>query len=79
MQVPFFTALKKFVDFLKGVTDEPHEEEIVFAKVVLKNYPRKIKKELLDKDELQSRSEADSEAKEICQIKQEKTDTVEDQ
>ncbi len=40
-KVPFFEALRKFLDFLNGLTDEPHEEEIVFANVVLKNYPRK--------------------------------------
>jgi len=33
------------LDFLKGESEEPHEEEIVFANVILKNHPRKIKKE----------------------------------
>ena len=33
--------MRKFRDFLMGRTDEPHEEEIVFANVVLKNHPRK--------------------------------------
>ncbi len=44
-KVPFFSALKRYLDFLKGLSEEPHEEEIVFANVVLKNYPRKVKKE----------------------------------
>jgi len=33
--VPFYTALKRFLAFLNGETEEPHEEEIVFANVNL--------------------------------------------
>ena len=40
-KVPFYEALKKFRDFVTGKSDEPHEEEIVFANVVLKNFPKK--------------------------------------
>ena len=40
-KVPFFEALKKFRDFVTGEADEPHEEEVVFANVVLKNFPKK--------------------------------------
>lgn len=41
-KVPFFLALKKFRNYLTGVSNNPpDEEEIVFANVVLKNYPRK--------------------------------------
>ena len=51
-KVPFYEALKKFRDFVTGKSDEPHEEEIVFANVVLKNFPRKptIKQEPEDPD-----------------------------
>ena len=42
-QVPFFSALRRYVSFLRGETSEPHEEEIVFANVVLKNWSRKKK------------------------------------
>ena len=40
-KVPFFEALKKFRDFVNGEANEPEEEEIVFANVVLKNFPKK--------------------------------------
>ena len=40
-KVPFFEALKKFRDFVNGEAEEPEEEEIVFANVVLKNFPKK--------------------------------------
>jgi mismatch-specific thymine-DNA glycosylase len=40
-KVPFYDALRKFRDFLIGKTEEPHEEEIVFANVVLKNWQKK--------------------------------------
>merc|ERR1739848_209015 len=40
-KVPFFEAMKKFRDFVTGEADEPHEEEVVFANVVLKNFPKK--------------------------------------
>ena len=40
-KVPFFEALKKFRDFVTGKAGEPQEEEIVFASVVLKNFPKK--------------------------------------
>ena len=40
-KVPFFEALKKFRDFVNGEAKEPEEEEIVFANVVLKNFPKK--------------------------------------
>ena len=51
-KVPFYEALKKFRDYVTGKSDEPHEEEIVFANVVLKNFPRKptIKQEPEDPD-----------------------------
>ena len=41
-KVPFYEALKKFRDFVTGKSDEPHEEEIVFANVDLKNFPKKF-------------------------------------
>lgn len=44
-KVPFFTALRKYRDFLNGNGPEPQEEEIVFANVVLKAWPKKAKKE----------------------------------
>ena len=53
-KVPFYLGLKKFLAYLKGETDEVHEEEIVFSNVVLKNVPRKklaIKEEPKDVDE----------------------------
>ena len=51
-KVPFYEALKKFRDFVTGKSDEPHEEEIVFANVVLKNFTKKsaIKVEPEDPD-----------------------------
>lgn len=55
-KVPFYQGLKKFLAFLKGETDEVHEEEIVFSNVVLKNVPRKklaIKEEPKDHEEEQ--------------------------
>ena len=53
-KVPFFEALRKFRDFVTGEADEPHEEEIVFANVVLKNFPRKssVKVEPEDPEEM---------------------------
>ena len=50
-KVPFFAALRRYLDFLKGLTEEPHEEEIVFANVVLKNQPKKIKTEVKTEQE----------------------------
>ena len=53
-KVPFYTALQKFRDYVLGKTDEPHEEEVVFANVVLKNFPKKssIKVEPEDSEEI---------------------------
>ena len=45
-KVPFFGALKKFLDYIKGVITELDDAEVVFANVVLKNYPRKVKLEI---------------------------------
>merc|ERR550519_154281 len=47
-KVPFFSALKKYRDFMNGIGPEPDEEEIVFAKVVLKAWPKKVKDELVE-------------------------------
>jgi len=45
---------------LKGKSGEPHEEEIVFANVVLKNYPRKgIKKEVKDPNDEETEIQTD--------------------
>ena len=53
-KVPFFEALRKFRDFVTGEADEPHEEEVVFANVMLKNFPRKssVKVEPEDPEEM---------------------------
>ena len=53
-KLPFFEGLRKFRDFIMGNSDEPHEEEIVFASVVLKNFPKKsaIKVEPEDPEEM---------------------------
>ncbi len=45
-QVPFFSALLRFRDHITGRSAEPLEDhEVVFANVVLKNQPRKVKQE----------------------------------
>ena len=41
-KVPFFSALKSFLAFLKGEAKEPSHKDLVFEKVVLKNHPKKI-------------------------------------
>ena len=40
-KVPFYESLKHFLDYLHGRREEPEEQEVVFANVVLKNFSKK--------------------------------------
>lgn len=45
-KVPFYSALRKFRDYLKGTISELDEEEVVFSNVKLSNFkPQQIKLE----------------------------------
>lgn len=44
-KVPFYSALRKFRDYLKGTISELDEEEVVFSNVKLTNFKPQIKLE----------------------------------
>lgn len=44
-KVPFYSALRKFRDYLKGTISELDEEEVVFSNVKLSNFKPQIKLE----------------------------------
>ncbi|KAK7076156.1 hypothetical protein SK128_023560 [Halocaridina rubra] len=44
-KVPFYAALRKFLDYLKGRIQELDEAEVVFSSVILKNVKKTIKTE----------------------------------
>lgn len=44
-KVPFYSALRKYRDYLKGTTAELDDEEIVFSHVKLTNYKAPAKQE----------------------------------
>ena len=54
-KVPFYQALKKYTDFIKGKTPKPDESEVVFNHVhANKLSPKKFKEEFLLKQDLET-------------------------
>ncbi|XP_050707526.1 trithorax group protein osa-like isoform X2 [Eriocheir sinensis] len=61
-KVPFYTALRKFRDFLKGTLKELNEEEITFINAKVKN----LKMEVPDKMELGCEARCEPQPGELC-------------
>lgn len=52
-KVPFYSALRKYRDYLKGIIPEVNEEEITFSHVRLSNPKTPVKQEVkLEEDDI---------------------------
>ena len=51
--MPFYAALRKFRDYLRGDLEHINEEELTFAHVKLKNFKKEDKSALLEEEEVE--------------------------